>query len=258
MQPRQDELLKFELASAADEQRYAVTSRLDILSLLRELREHRAMIALYYGTGGESLLTTVLDVDAERGYLFLDCSGDANVNHAITSSAKVVGIASQRGVRVQFASERADLVDHSGGKAFRMAIPKRVVRIQRREYYRLTLPAQNPIHCRIPLPDHPSRKVLEVGLVDISVGGIGIIGYPPDVEFSVGIVYRGCRVDLPYIGAINFAMQIRSTFRVTLQGGNPVKRSGCQFVDMPEPTVSQIQRYILQNERDRRMREVGD
>ena len=149
-------------------------------------------------------------------------------------------------------------VPHDGGQAFQVPIPQRVVRIQRREYYRLTLPATNPIHCRIPLQDHATRKVLDVNLVDISVGGIGIIGYPPDVEFDSGLVYRGCRIDLPYIGSINFAMQIRSTFRVTLSGGQPVKRSGCQFVDMPEPTVSQIQRYILQHERERRAREVGD
>jgi len=258
MQTRHEDLLKFELASATDEERYAVHNRLDVVAILRDLRDRHSMVALYYGKDGDSLLTTLLAVDPDRDRLLFDCSGDPAVNAAIAGSGSLVGIGSQRGVRVQFSLGRAQLVPHEGGQAFQISLPQRVVRIQRREYFRLTLPAMNPIHCRIPLPDHATRKVLDVGLVDISVGGIGIIGYPPDVEFDSGVVYRGCRIDLPYIGSINFAMQIRSTFRVTLSGGQAVKRSGCQFVDMPEPTVSQIQRYILQHERERRAREVGD
>ncbi len=258
MQTRHEELLKFELASATDEERYAVHNRLDVLAILRDLRDRHGLVALYYGKAGDSLLTALLAVEPERGVLLFDCSGDAAVNKAIIDSDNLMGIGSQRGVRVQFALGRARQVPHDGGQAFLVPIPQRVVRIQRREYYRLTLPATNPIHCRIPLLEHATRKVLDVNLVDISVGGIGIIGYPPDVEFDSGVVYRGCRIDLPYIGSINFAMQIRSTFRVTLSGGQPVKRSGCQFVDMPEPTVAQIQRYILQHERERRAREVGD
>lgn len=258
MQTRHEDLLKFELASAADEDRYAITSRLDILAILRDLRDRHAMIALYYGAEGNSLLTTLLLVEPDKGSILLDCSKDETLNQTIRGSKKLVAIASQRGVRIQFVLERVEQVTHDGAPAFRGQLPTRMVRIQRREYYRLTLPSGNPIHCRIPLPEHTTRKVLDVNLVDISVGGIGIIGYPPDVEFDSAIVYRGCRIDLPYIGAINFAMQIRSTFRVTLQGGQAMKRSGCQFVDMPEPTVSQIQRYILQHERERRAREIGD
>ncbi|CAG1011186.1 Flagellar brake protein YcgR [Burkholderiales bacterium] len=258
MHTRHDDLLKFELASAADDERYAVTSRLDVLAVLRDLRDRRAMVALYYGADGDSLITAVLAVEPDKGQLLLDASKDEALNQTIRDAGKLVAIASQRGVRIQFSLERVEQVVHEGAAAFRASLPGRVVRIQRREYYRLTLPASNPIHCRIPLPEHATRKVLDVNLVDISVGGIGIIGYPADVEFDSDIVYRGCRIDLPYIGAINFAMQIRSTFRVTLQGGQPVKRSGCQFVDMPEPTVSQIQRYILQHERERRAREIGD
>jgi c-di-GMP-binding flagellar brake protein YcgR len=258
MPTRHEDLLRFELASATDEDRYTIANRLDVMAILRDLRDRHGMIALYYGKEGNSLLTTLLVLNPEQGAMLLDCSGDPAMNQAIASGGGLVAIGSQRGVRIQFALDRAELVPHDGGQAFRAPLPTRLVRIQRREYYRLTLPSGNPIHCRIPLPEHTTRKVLDVNLVDISVGGIGIIGYPPDVEFDSDIVYRGCRIDLPYIGAINFAMQIRSTFRVTLQGGQPVKRSGCQFVDMPEPTVSQIQRYILQHERERRAREIGD
>lgn len=258
MRTRTDDLLKFELASPTDEEHYAVSNRLDILAVLRDLYDRQGMVALYYGSGGDSLLTTLVGIRPDQQGLLLDCSGDPAVNQAIVKAGKLIAIGSQRGVRVQFTFDGAQLVEHEAGQAFRVAFPRRMVRIQRREYYRLTLPSAHPIRCRIPLPDHATRKVLDVNLVDISVGGIGIIGYPPDVEFESGTVYRGCRIDLPYIGAINFAMQIRSTFRVTLPGGQPVKRSGCQFVDMPEPTVAQIQRYILQHERERRAREMGD
>ena len=93
---------------------------------------------------------------------------------------------------------------------------------------------------------------------DISIGGIGIIGYTPDVPLQPGTVYENCSLSLPGFGLVVTSLQVRSSFDFMLRSGVHTQRAGCRFLDLSPQTESLIQRYILEQERKYRSRLVDD
>jgi c-di-GMP-binding flagellar brake protein YcgR len=241
--------VKFELASMPDDARFLVNNTLEIVRTLRGLGKRNEMVSAFFNAGNALLLTSVLDVNPDANAVFLDYGSNDALNRRILDSEKIIFVTSLDSVKIQWISNRMASAMFDGREAFRIDIPGQILRLQRREYYRLTTPVINPLKCRIPTAEGMS---VEVALADISAGGIGvIISQPIGVAFEVGSVLPGCRVELPGVGAAEFTIAIQSTWEVTLRNGNKSLRAGCQFVDMRPNIQSIIQRYIIKLERDR-------
>jgi c-di-GMP-binding flagellar brake protein YcgR len=50
---------------------------------------------------------------------------------------------------------------------------------------------------------------------------------------------------------------VRSVFEMTTRSGSKSQRAGCEFVKLPGPMLTLIQRYIIKVERERKARESG-
>lgn len=241
--------VKIELASNQDDARFLVHNPLEILRTLRGLINRRAMVSAFFDSGNELLLTSVLDVEPDDNAVLLDYGSNDVLNRHILASEKIIFVTSLDSVKIQWVSNKIEDATFEGSSAFRIAIPSQVLRLQRREYYRLTTPVVSPLKCKIPTPD---GKTVEVSLADISAGGIGVvIAQPLGVIFEVGSVFPGCRVELPGVGTAEFTLSIQSTWEVTLKNGNKSLRAGCEFVDMRPGSQAMIQRYIIKLERER-------
>lgn len=59
------------------------------------------------------------------------------------------------------------------------------------------------------------------------------------------------------MGILIATLQVRSVFEVTLRTGAQVTRAGCQFLNLPGPMLTLVQRYIIKVERERKARETG-
>ena len=169
-------------------------------------------------------------------------------------AGKLIFITSHDQVKVQCVSHGIEKIRFEGRDAFSVGIPASLLRMQRRDYYRITTPAVNPLKCTIPMPAGHHPATIEVVLLDISCGGISVIDHPHKIDFTPGTTYRNCRIDLPGIGTVNATVKVKSTFEVTLKNGVPCKRCGCEFVAMPENMLAMIQRYIMKLEREKRAR----
>jgi c-di-GMP-binding flagellar brake protein YcgR len=133
-----------------------------------------------------------------------------------------------------------------------------LLRLQRREFYRLTTPIARPLKCRMPLPLVGGDEHLhEATVFDISGGGIGISAPPEDVPFATQQQVQNCRIELPEVGIVTCTVKVCSVFEITLKSGARVKRAGCEFVKLPGPMATLIQRYIIKVERERKARESG-
>lgn len=241
--------VSFELTASADDARFLVHGRLEILRILRGLAHRHEMVSAFFNGGKDLLLTSILAVEAEDNGVILDYSANDDLNQRLLASEKVIFVTSLNRVKVQFVASHIELATFEGGGAFRIQLPEQVLQLQRREYYRLTTPIVNPLKCQIPLAD---GHTVEVPLADIGAGGIGIIiGNPPGVNLESGEIFPGCRINLPGVGMLEATMRIQSTFEVTLKNGNMTLRSGCQFIDLRPAMQSLIQRYIIKLERER-------
>ncbi len=227
---------------------FALRNRKEIVSVLDELAKHRTAVNLDTAEGA-GLVTSVLGTSSEGNHVYMDISADAELNARITNS-KHISFVTQTGVKVSWHSSHLHIVELQDGDAFSMLVPSVIERVQRREYFRLSTPqGNNSLICKIPVAD----GVMELAIVDISVGGVGISlkGALPDL-FSQGAVLERCRITLPVIGEVPTNLQVRGIWlSATTRSGERVSRIGLKFEDMSRGAANVIQRYIIQLEAER-------
>lgn len=228
----------------------------EIMFVLRALLEGGARITVYFNEGKDFLLTTL--VALEEDAIVLDYGSSAEMNRRALQAEKFFCATQQERVRIQFILRGMRQVTVDGRPAFRAALPDSLLRLQRREFYRLTVPIARPLRCIVPYTrEDGSPAQIEVKVVDISGGGLAVMSPPEGIGFTAGAEFPNCRLELPEVGIVVATLQVRNIFEVTLRNGSTVKRSGCQFTDLPGPMLTLVQRYIIKVERERKAKESG-
>jgi len=238
-----------------DASEYLLRSPVEVAFILKALAKKRTAISAYYGATADFATTALLLVDTAAGHMYLDLSPDQTANLALQSAQHVICVTSHDKVKVQFDLGRLERVIYEGRGAFRARLPDKLLKLQRRNYYRLSVPYNQTIKCTIPLPD---QMPVQVEIMDISIGGIGVIGYTPDIPLQPGMVYENCSLNLPGFGLVITSLQVRTSFDFMLRSGVHTQRAGCRFLDLSPQTESLIQRYILEQERKYRSRLASD
>ena len=249
--------IRIELTGAADERRYLLRSQLEILQVLRDLMRRRSLVTLYYGELNDFILTTVVGVGDDQSTVFLDCAPTAALNRRILAAEKLACVGSHDRVRVQFTTATPRLVEFEGSPAFAVATPDALLRLQRREYYRLVTPVARPLKCTIPLPAEHGAAPAQLNVHDLSLGGISVLTPPQEFVFPIGARFENCGIALPDTGTLRATLEIRNTFEITAGGNVKSKRTGLAFVDLPSSMHGAVQRYILKLERERRAKGVA-
>lgn len=245
-----------ELLDPSDYSQFLLSSRSEILFVLRSLVSTASRITVYFNEGKDFLLTTVLAVDEE--VIVLDYGSNESMNGKALSANKLFCATQQEHVKIQFILRGLKKIKHEGHPAFRAGFPDSLLRLQRREFYRLTVPLLRPLRCIVPYTKADgSREQMEVKVVDISGGGIAIMSPPEDMGFEADTEFPNCRLELPEVGFVVATLKVCTVFEVTLRNGSTVKRAGCQFLNLAGPMMTQVQRYIIKVERERKARDSG-
>jgi flagellar brake protein len=181
--------------------------------------------------------------------LLLDIGPDQEMNRRLLDSKQLLLTTTHEQVKVKFSAPRATLVNFQGYPALLIPIPKKVVRMQRREYYRVTTGIVNPLKARITFPSDDTTRTAEITVLDISCGGVALIDQHHTVDLEPGVAVNNCHITLPEVGTLKTGLLVCNTYEVTLRNGLACKRSGCRFTDITESDRGLIQRYITKLER---------
>lgn len=249
--------LKFELLQADDYSRYLLRGRTDILFNLRGLIQKRAMLSAFIDASADSFLTAIVALSADENQLVLDAASDETINRRVEAAEQLICVTQLDRIKIQFAARGIQRIQHEGHDAFRVRVPDVMLRLQRREYFRLTAPSAHSLTCLIPMIIGGEQREIsvEASVLDISGGGLSItipsegMLVEPDMEFG------NCRLMLPETGAIVTSLRVRNLFRITNRDGSITLRAGCEFTHLSSAMASTIQRYILKVERERNARE---
>jgi len=244
---KKDISLKVEIFSRGEENNHRLTSAKEIELVLHYIAGKGARVALYYDKSDDFILTTLLGVDSKG--LWLEQSPNESDNQHIVGSNKLVFVSSHIQVKVQFAAHRVSAVVYQGYPAFYLPLPDSIYRLQRREYYRLVTPVIEPLRCVITTEKLPSKRPSEFTIMDISGGGVRLTCTEPDTEFVAGETYPSCRIDLPDVGTISVAIQVKTLILETDASGNTHKRAGCEFKNLDGQSTILLQRYITNMQR---------
>jgi c-di-GMP-binding flagellar brake protein YcgR len=235
---------------------YEIESRKEIVSLLRGIGDKNQLIRMLIKGESDVCVTSILDVDDQLDTVVLDSSIDKEQNQRILSSQRLSFETTLDKVRILFAAERIEATVFEGNPAFKIAVPPTLIRLQRREYYRIATPVTNPVRVVIALPEELGGSTT-FPLADISCGGIAILDNKMLLGDAIGKEYLNCRIDLPEIGQVTTALQVRNSLDLTLLNNKTNRRLGCEFVNIQRSTLAYVQRYITKLERERNARIAG-
>lgn len=245
---------RFELLQSDNFSQYLLREKREIAFILRQLSARRSMVNAYYGEGSNFLITSVVGLGKDESQIYVDLGPD---EEAITSALhydQLLCMTQLDKIKIQFALSSLERTQFDGFPALRAPLPKVLLRLQRREYYRLVAPVSDSLTCQISTDDSGKQR-FDVRVVDISGGGVAVIVPPNGAKFQPDMVFKQCNLILPEYGSIPVSLRVRSVFRVQTQSGEDLTRVGCQFLDLPVATANAVQRYILKTERERKARE---
>jgi c-di-GMP-binding flagellar brake protein YcgR len=241
-------------SAGADHSKYLIRSRLEINAILETLRRSASLVTAYFGADNDFILTSVVALRPQENTVLVDYGADAAANRRALQAEGLTFVAEHARIKIQFAAGRLRPARLGGREVLSLALPAALLRLQRREYFRIATPLTRPLVCLIAPQAAKPRETVEATIVDISCGGIAVLEPGAPARFDTGARWRGCRIFLPELGEVSADIAVKSLFEITLRNGARQKRAGCEFVDMRERERALIQRYISRLERARKDR----
>lgn len=230
----------------------------EILGILRAMSDHGALMTIYFNHGKDFLLSAVLKLSQDGFSMVLDVGSDPEMNRRALAADKLICVSNLDRIKIQFTLGNVRIHAHEGRPAFVADVPATLVRLQRREFYRFVMPVLQPLKCFIPLESGEDMLgLLELNVVDLSVGGVGLLTKEEETILKSDLLLRHCKIDLQEVGQVLVNLRIRSVHEVVIRTGARHMRAGCQFVELTSQTQLLIQRFILKAERDRKARDAG-
>jgi c-di-GMP-binding flagellar brake protein YcgR len=189
--------------------------------------------------------------------IFLDLGASEEMNRKAVETKKLFCVTQLDKVKIQFILRAVRTVETTSGPAFFAPLPESVLRLQRREYYRLAMPIARPLKCVLTFPaTEGEARVLEANVGDISGGGLCLVSIPLGEPIETGLELD-CKLDLPEVGLVKSRIVVRSAFETATRSGHKSRRAGCEFIKLPGPMLTLIQRFIIKIERERKARDSG-
>lgn len=238
-------------------EKYMLRGRRQITQLLEELVENRCLVSAHTG-GGQAFMTAVLRVDDEAGRVVLDASPDPEANRRAQAAQRLTCVTQLDHIRIQFPLTGLSAAREDGHAALHAPLPTEMLRLQRREYFRLKVPLAHEVNCQLQAEDL-ARKPVQVSAraIDISAGGVAVTLAPDAAEFVIGARLPGSTLKLPDGEPIELTLEVRNISRQTQRNGTEVLRVGLRFAELPRNAEHRIQRYIFNTERERNAKERG-
>ena len=236
---------------------FKIFSRREICTVLRSLEEHKQQVRVLMQESGEATVTCVLAVDEETDCAIIDIASDPALNERLLASTNISFETVLDRIRIVFFATEIEACIYDDLPALRIPIPASVIRLQRREFYRVPTPVAAPIHCTIQVNAAQGQQNISLPLQNVSGGGIAIIDEKRLLDNSIGKVYADCQIFLPGSTVIITTLQIRNSYEVKLDNGRVLRRIGCLFVGLPKPMLAVVQRYITKLEREQNAKTTG-
>ena len=241
-----------------DDSPYRVHSRREIVSLLNSMMERNQLLNLLIKGGSESIITSILDVDEDDDSVVIDAAPTKSLNHNILESNRIGFEAMYNNIRITFNVDKAHECIFQKRPALKIAIPESLVRLQRREYFRISTPVAKPLHVtfRMTKPDGTFATIV-TQLNNIGAGGVGITDEKMQLDTTLGRIYEDCSLELSDNTLVTVKLQIRDAKETKLTSGKTVIRLGCEFIDLPRAVLAAIQRFITKIEREQNAKASG-
>jgi c-di-GMP-binding flagellar brake protein YcgR len=229
---------------------YMIHSRREIIALLRRLTDKRELVRMIFSEGEEAIATAVLEVGEDS--VIIDSAPDPEQLARVLASSSISFDTALERIRIAFFTTRIEPCLHDNLPALRIPLPQTMVRLQRREYYRVLTP-----RCSIQMEHEGGPPPVSFAVQNVSAGGIALIDDEQVLDSTKGTEYSNCELLLPGAQSIIATLCVMNCCDMTLFNGRTARRIGCAFVNPNAAMLALVQRYVSKLERDQNARMHG-
>jgi len=227
--------------------RYFLRGRMEIFNCLNDLIRHRENVTVYFNQGKDFILTALLEASSE--HLLFDPGSDESSNRRLERAKGCVMTAVHQGIRTQFSTTWTPQRYLWGDdEVFRIPLPTRIIRLQRREAYRVALAVNKPVMTKLYGEDGLLR--CELPIHDLSVDGIGLNAVEGKAPLAAGDRFE-VSFSVQTGRSVRCHAQVRHVTSMGKVAGHVNLRIGLCFLDLAQSIGARVQRYILQVEHQR-------
>ncbi|WP_024904865.1 flagellar brake protein [Robbsia andropogonis] len=221
---------------------------LQIAMCLRNLMSHHDRMTVTFDGGGQYTLR-VLDVDSREGRFTFDASNVDADNIALLASDALSFSSLPGTIETRFTTNGAIKVHFDERPAFEVSFPSALFFAQRREHFRVQVPATEPFNVVGVAPD---GVCFQRELYDISLGGIAL-KTPERLhgKFVLGSMLHDVTLELGHFGSVAVNLEVMSPRCMTTAKGEALYIAGCRFVDKPGSAERLLQRVVMHLETHR-------
>lgn len=228
---------------------FRITSPAEVKAMLRQLVDGSVPLNIN-GPDGAVLTTTLWTVDSVRGAISFSASPDDPHLQQIVQSDEAVVVGYLDAIKLQFDANDLVLVHGERRSALSCALPDVIYRFQRRGSYRVRPVLRSSPVARLRHPELPDMA-LALRVLDVSLGGCALF-LPADVPaLNPGITLNGVEMDLD--ADTRFTTSLRLQHMSSLNSDARGLRIGCEMLRLPSDAERQLQRYIDQTQKRRRL-----
>lgn len=228
-----------------------------VIGYLNDLIKNRCILSAYFGDGSRSFMTSMIALDAKKQVLELDCAPTDKLNSELLQSPKVLFRTEIDGIKVSFAGKGIKQIKKDGEKLFAMPIPESIFWMQRRQCYRVKIPAAHThCYCQFVLQ---LEQLTDTGTVlmpqiarfkvaDISISGFAFLNVTPAYSDHVQPhkSYKNCLLHLhdDDDSEARIAFEITNINKIREGRAIIAQRVGCKFTELPTGFEDIVQRYV--------------
>ena len=220
------------------------------LTLLRALCDGQVTVNLN-GPDGNVLPCTLWSVDAAQQRLSFSAPAGVPALDRLVEADEAVAVAYMDNVKLQFDIERLVLVQALQTRALQSALPRSVLRFQRRQGFRVR-PAERQApraHLRHPaLPDMP----LALRVLDLSIGGCALWQPADQPPLQAGTRLIDVNLVLDDDTQFRCGLILQHISASGSEAGPAGARLGCEWLALTGAAERTLQRWIDQLQKRRR------
>jgi len=214
---------------------HLLRSRSKIAPVLEALAARRERVTVELPDG---LYTThLVRADPIGEFIIVAAAADEALNSALLALACVTLVAEPDDWHIEFVGVEPSEVVHDGAAAIRLGYPEILSVQQRRQNERFDAPPVLVLRC---VADAGGIAPFDAQIRDISMGGISVLLYPPDVMIEPGTVLAGSRIEVPGADTVTIDLEVRYSELVTLADGSRARCSGFRFLNATDEVKQKL------------------